>query len=556
MESDELISSLTGRVLSRIYRRLGAAYPTAAVGWQLLSGYLIAAASIALVNLYLDVGSGPLLRFSAFVAGLLTIIYALGVARGHAALAPVRRWIRGERDPESTRLAWEAAISLPGFYLRTPLVLLFGVAVPAAVIGSITLDLSAAESVALFVGVCVAIGYAGVLDYFSLEGMMRPVVADIATALPMRTGAEASGVSLRTKLLVALPIINVITGVIVAGLTSPDSGITAFAVDTLTAIAVALSISLLLVLRVASAMLRPIGDLQRAIGLVEKGRFDIAVPVTSGDEIGDLAHAFNRMVAGLEERERIREAFGTFVDRDVAEHILANPETLAGEEVDVTVLFLDVREFTRLAERAPAPEVVQTLNQLFEIAVPAIASHGGQVDKFIGDGLMAVFGAPRRIANHADQALAAARGIAAEVQATFGDRLQVGIGLNSGRVVAGSIGAAGRLEYSVIGDTVNVAARVEAATRETGDVVLLTEHTRDLLGDSSSVGRRGEVTLKGRASPVVVYATREKQENARSVGHRAGHELTTEAGSQIGEPRYLVQNQECQHSGEDPERSE
>jgi hypothetical protein len=139
--STELVSSVTGRALLRIYRRLGVAYPTATVGWQLLSGYLIAAVSIVFVNLYLDVGSGPLLRFSALVAGLLTVVYALGVFRGHLALTPVRRWIRGRRDPESTRLAWEAAISLPGFYLRTPLVLLFGVALPAAAIGYLTFDL-------------------------------------------------------------------------------------------------------------------------------------------------------------------------------------------------------------------------------------------------------------------------------------------------------------------------------------------------------------------------------------------------------------------------------
>ena len=351
-----------------------------------------------------------------------------------------------------------------------------------------------------------AIGYAGVLDYFSLEGMMRPVVADIAAALPVRTGAEARGVSLRTKLLVALPIINVITGVVVAGLTSPEGGIEALAVDVLIAIAVALSISLVLVLRVAANMLRPIGDLKRAIELVERGRLDIAVPVTSGDEIGDLAHAFNRMVAGLEERERIRDAFGTFVDREVAAHILDNPEALAGEEVEVTVLFCDVRGFTRFAENAPAPEVVQTLNDLFAIAVPIVAGHGGQVDKFVGDGLMAVFGAPRRLSDHADRALTSARQIAAAVEERFGDRLRIGIGLNSGHVVAGSIGASGRLEYSVIGDAVNVAARVESATRETGDTVLLTERTRELLADGAGLERRREVTLKGRSAPVVVYA--------------------------------------------------
>jgi adenylate cyclase len=505
-QSTELVSSFTGRILLRIYRRLGGAYPTVAVGWQLLSGYLITAAAIAVVNLYLDVGSGPLLRFSAFLAGLLTLVYAVGVLRGHSSLTPVRRWLRGQRDPVSTRHAWEAAITLPGFYLRTPFVLLLGVALPAALIGYLTFDLTIAETAALFAGVCVAIGYAGVLDYFSLEGMMRPVVADIAAALPVRTGAEARGVSLKTKLLVALPVINVITGVVVAGLTSPEGGIEALAVDVLVAIAVALSISLVLVLRVAASMLRPIGDLKRAIELVESGRLHIAVPVTSGDEIGDLAHAFNRMVAGLEERERIRDAFGTFVDREVAAHILANPEALAGEDVEVTVLFCDVREFTRFAERAPAPEVVQTLNDLFAVAVPTVARHGGQVDKFVGDGLMAVFGAPRRLSDHADRALATACEIAAAVQERFGDRLQVGIGLNSGRVVAGSIGAAGRLEYSVIGDTVNVAARVEAATRQTGDAVLLTERTRALLRDDRALERRREVMLRGRSAPVVVYA--------------------------------------------------
>jgi class 3 adenylate cyclase len=313
-------------------------------------------------------------------------------------------------------------------------------------------------------------------------------------------------VSLKTKLLIALPVINVITGVVVAGLTSPEGGLEALAFDVLIAIAVALTISLLLILRVAANTLRPIGDLKRGIELVERGRLDIAVPVTAGDEIGDLAHAFNRMVSGLEERERIREAFGTFVDREVAAHILDRPEALAGEEVDVTVLFCDVRGFTRFAERAPAPDVVQTLNDLFAIAVPIVARHGGQVDKFVGDGLMAVFGTPRRLNDHADRALATACEIAVAVRERFGDSLEIGIGLNSGRVVAGSIGAAGRLEYSVIGDTVNVAARVEAATRDTGDVVLLTERTRELLHNAGGLELRREVELKGRSAPVVLYA--------------------------------------------------
>ncbi len=128
------------------------------------------------------------------------------------------------------------------------------------------------------------------------------------------------------------------------------------------------------------------------------------------------------------------------------------------------------------------------LNALFERVVPIIHDHGGRVDKFIGDGLLAVFGAPRRQEDHADQALAAALEIAEEAGGE--DQLSFGIGLNSGEVVAGNLGGAGRLEFSVIGDPVNVAARVESATRETGDTILMTERTRELLQRPADRARR------------------------------------------------------------------
>src|SRR5205823_3415583 len=174
---------------------------------------------------------------------------------------------------------------------------------------------------------------------------------------------------------------------------------------------------------------------------------------------GDLARSFNEMTAGLAERERIREAFGTYVDREVADHILREGTSLAGEEVEVTMMFIDIRNFTGFAERSSAPEVVATINRLFECAVPLIHEHGGHVDKFVGDGLLAVFGAPRRQADHADQALTAALEIERAVGDEFAGEIEIGIGLNSGTVVAGNVGGAGRFEFSVIGDAVNVAAR-------------------------------------------------------------------------------------------------
>jgi adenylate cyclase len=267
-----------------------------------------------------------------------------------------------------------------------------------------------------------------------------------------------------------------------------------------------LVIGLLAVVLAARAAADPINSVRDALAEVERGELDVQVPVYDASEVGLLQAGFNRMVEGLRERERIREAFGTYVDRDVAEHILSEGTSLEGEEVEVTLMFLDVWNFTKFAESAPAHEVVATLNRLFELVVPIVHEHGGHVDKFVGDGLLAVFGAPRRAADHAERGLKAACRIAAEVEREFGDELRVGIGLNSGKVAAGSVGGAGRLEFSVIGDAVNVAARVESATRETGDSVLLSEATRGLLSDSNSLEPRERIELKGKSEPVTLYA--------------------------------------------------
>ena len=135
-----------------------------------------------------------------------------------------------------------------------------------------------------------------------------------------------------------------------------------------------------------------------------------------------------------------------------------------------------------------------------------MAEHGGHANKFLGDGLLAVFGAPERLPDHADRAVAAADDIARQLAERFGDELRFGIGINSGPVVVGSVGGGGRLEFAVIGDPVNVAARVEHLTRETGDIVLLTEATRCLLTNGSRrLEPRGRFALKGVAEPVPIY---------------------------------------------------
>jgi class 3 adenylate cyclase len=259
-------------------------------------------------------------------------------------------------------------------------------------------------------------------------------------------------------------------------------------------------------LLLANSIVRPFSAVGRGMAAVREGRYDVRVPVTTSDELGELADGFNRMAAGLLEREQLREAFGTYLDRDVAEYILSEGEVPRAFEAEVSVLFCDVRDFTGFAERADATEVVACLNELFEAVVPAVTRHGGHVDKFIGDGLLAVFGAPEMFRDHADRALRAGLDIVRVTEEGAAGELRVGVGINSGPVVAGAIGGAGRLNFSVIGDVVNVAARVEAATRETGDGLLLTAETRDRLTRSLPLVPRGAAALKGREEPIELFA--------------------------------------------------
>jgi adenylate cyclase len=284
------------------------------------------------------------------------------------------------------------------------------------------------------------------------------------------------------------------------------------------AIAVTAAFSVWLSLVLADAVSGPIIDLRDATHRVGGGDLTVRVPVVCTDEIGDLAASFNAMVAGLGERERLRDAFGAFVDPALTERVLSEGTDLRGEELDVSVLFLDVRGFTTFAEGAGAHDVVATLNQLYEAVVPVIVRHGGHANKFIGDGLLAVFGAPERHADHAARAVAAAREIAQLVRDGVAGQLRIGVGVNSGRVVVGTIGGGGRRDFTVIGDPVNTAARVEAATRLTGDDILITDATLGALGPQAvHFEERPSAPLKGKAATVRLYAPR--PDTQRDQGH-------------------------------------
>lgn len=167
-------------------------------------------------------------------------------------------------------------------------------------------------------------------------------------------------------------------------------------------------------------------------------------------------------------------------------------------------MFIDVRDFTAFAERTEPEDVVAAINGLFEQIVPIIHDHGGRVDKFVGDGLLAVF---RRATAPGRSRPRGIRGRPGVRELESPEDLSIGVGLNSGPVIAGNVGGAGRLEFSVIGDAVNVAARAEAATRESGDAILLTERTKDLLeATHRDLEERVDVELKGKQEVVRVFA--------------------------------------------------
>jgi adenylate cyclase len=253
--------------------------------------------------------------------------------------------------------------------------------------------------------------------------------------------------------------------------------------------------------------LRPIRDLAEGTKRVAAGDYSQRLPVVQDDDLGALAASFNRMQAGLAERQRLQAAFGTYVDPALATRLLEQgDEVFTGERREVTMMFVDIRDFTPFAEATPAEEVVARLNALFEIVVPAVVDAGGHVNKFLGDGALAVFGAPNDLADHADAALNAAVLIQRLVAERFGRELRIGIGINTGVVIAGTIGGGGKLEFTLIGDAVNVAARVEQVTKTTGDEILLTQHTVDALDPRrSELIDRGAHPLKGKSAPTQLF---------------------------------------------------
>jgi adenylate cyclase len=268
-----------------------------------------------------------------------------------------------------------------------------------------------------------------------------------------------------------------------------------------------LIVGLTMMVALARSLADPIEALRRGVGRVERGDLDEPVPVDDGSEIGLLQAGFNQMLAGLREREKLRDLFGRQVGEDVMRDALARGVELGGEARDAAILFVDIQGSTTLAEARDPAEVVALLNRFFAIAVDAIAAEQGWVNKFEGDAALCVFGAPVEHPDASGAALGAARELQRRLRLELGG-LEAAIGLSAGQVVAGNIGAAERYEYTVIGDPVNEAARLTELAKSRPSRLLASEDILRRAGEREAshwaVGQ--PVVLRGRSAPTLVAA--------------------------------------------------
>ncbi len=514
-ESDLVGGRLSGGGSSRVERAGALVYerygPWGLFGVSGASAVATAVLNVALVMVfmsrYLHVPSGDLLRLIGLAEALNVSGCLIGTLLTYRLIRVALSWRGTGRNSARAPEVWNSLIKVPNAVVTrvgVAIALLETITVAAAVQ---TVHAGLATAVPVFAVVVLVCAANCVFVAYGIETLVRVAVEDLVQYLPTGFTPSTRSLSLRAKVLVPIPGATIYAA-LCAGAFAGASHDVAGRLYTALGIGLGLSgIAVVMFLVSTRSALDPIDRLSAATMRVAGGDLHATVPLTTADELGQLGESFNNMLTGLRERESLHGALGSYVDPVIAERVLNEGIRLSGEAADVTIMFVDIVGFTALAEQAIPEEVVSDLNDFFDLVVPVIERHGGHANKLLGDGLLAVFGVPIPLDHHADQALAAAQEIDQRLAERYDGKLRAGIGLNSGTVVAGSMGSGRKLDYTVIGDPVNVAARVEALTRQTGDSILLTEATRQALSDPSvELDERGSTPVKGRSREIALYA--------------------------------------------------
>ncbi len=279
----------------------------------------------------------------------------------------------------------------------------------------------------------------------------------------------------------------------------------------------AISLAIFFIFLFSMTLTSPIEKLAELIKLVSKGNFEVKAraKVKSHDEVGDLATAFDQMTEGLKERDKVKSLFSKFHGSSVAEDLINKDIGVGGQNKSVVVFFSDIRGFTKFSEKRNPEEVVAMLNEYFAVMVGIINRNGGVVDKFIGDAIMAIWGAPKgteQDAIHAVKACLEMRQALSELNekrlARGEEAIMIGMGLHAGQAISGTIGSDERMEYTVIGNTVNTASRIEASTKAFGTDLLITDEVILRLENKFIMDYAGAAEVKGRSEALKMYKVR------------------------------------------------
>lgn len=281
-----------------------------------------------------------------------------------------------------------------------------------------------------------------------------------------------------------------------------------------------LVIAFVITVSLSRLILNPLKNLTEASKRIQKGDYKSRVGIVTSDELGELADSFNDMAVSLAEKEFMRDTFGKVVDPEVRDYLMSGAgkaslgEALGGETREVSVLFCDIRSFTAMSEKMAAADVVSLLNRYFTALGKCITNHHGIINKYIGDAIMAIFGAPVLSKNSAEDAYNAAldmrialENVNKEFEADGLPQLRFGIGIHTGPVFAGTIGAENRMEYTVIGDTVNTASRLESLCKTYSTDLLISESAAEKINENNKLKFVADAQIRGKTEAMKVYTS-------------------------------------------------
>lgn len=324
---------------------------------------------------------------------------------------------------------------------------------------------------------------------------------------------------------------------------------------------IVLSAAILIVYFFSKTISLPVGRLVAASKKIESGDFAVEIKPTTSDEIGVLTESFSQMGKGLAEREKMKDAFGKFVNKDIADRILRDEIKLGGERKQAAIFFSDIRSFTSISENLQPEEVVEFLNEYMTRMVGCINDTHGVVDKFIGDAIMGVWGTPVSHGNDTENAVNAAlmmRASLAEFNKGRGGSkkpvIKIGCGINTGPVLAGQIGSHDRMEYTVIGDAVNLASRIESLNKPFGTDVLISEDAYAVVKGIYNVEPMQKIMVKGKKEPQQIYAVLGRKDDAASF--KSVSQLYAYLGTDVNElPAFNPDSEEKKYEFVKPETS-